>query len=1415
LLTFSFVMVHQFSSRNLPASIISITCICLVLCSISAFSQTGIYINNDDPYTTNTKVRIDVKILDADSIIMSHDPAFPSAIWVKATKTLEWELLPTDGKKELYIKYKDKDGNVSRLIKERIILDTTPPKNGDIEINYGNNYVNFLDNVVIESEILGADWIMVSESPDFSLARWEAFYPKIKYSFKGSDGKRKIYVKFKDHAGNESEVFEDELTIDTAPPTDQKIEIIHGAIVLDSATGNKYLNEHNTIVDLKLFVKEGKYMKIANGGAFFGLKWRLYSDQHLDWELGNFKDGKYKVGVVYRDVAKNETRTVSDEIIVDTSPPFGERITISDNDFYTKTSEVSLKIAAVDANKMIISENKDFKGAKWEKFKTYKTWKFSEEDGEKRIYVKFMDIAENESNVTSDVIIKDKTPPVNGKIIINEGDKKTLFASAHAQVFAEGANFMQISNRSDFAGATWKSYHNNAVFVPLDKTPGMKKIYARFKDDAGNISEGISGEILLEVKPVAMKLAIDDDAVYCNKPNRTVQIHLFAKEAKEMKISNSPNFEGSNWEAYIERKEWVLSENEGEKRVYAKFRSNTQTESETVSDEIILDTSSPLAKEIVLNKGLPNTFNKKVAVRVLAQNAIYMQVSEDSTFANLPWSGYTNRHFYYVFHKFSGIHTLYARFKDEAGNISNTVSGKVKIQINPISIAIFIDNNATYCTHPERKVRLYIEARSATEMMLSNSENFSGQNWVPYKKEIDWVLEEGEGTKKVYLKLRSKTGIESDPKHDEIILDIDPPTNTNIKIDGGNERTTKPSIEVSLFAQGAISQQLSKYPDFKNAKWLPYNTNPLKYFIGNEGGTYTLYARFKDISGNISEAVSASIIKEIQPHNGVIQINNDEPYTTNMQGNVEVELLTVRATEMLLSESEDFSDANWQPIKKSVKWQLSNSDGVKSIYAKFRSSTLNESNTVKDEILLDRTPPQNCAVAFDNSVWLRYLNPNQIQVKLQAQDVYQVQISEYKNFTGRPWRAYTDKPFPFRVSNAEKNVTLFTRFKDFYGNISDTIVTPVEMDITPPENNTFIINEGALHTNNTSVTIHSYSEDAVEMRIANSQNTLKTAQWQSFSKSTPWQLDKGADNVKIVYVQYKDKQGNVSKTETKKVELDRTAPQNAILKVDGNIYCNHPGGEIRLKLKADGSTKMMIANDQGFTNSQWETYTTKKIWKLQEGDGKKDIFVKYGDEAGNESRVIHIEPVLDRIAPEAINMSINSDATLTNKSKVKLNLDASEAYEMIISNTNTFGLPAKWEPYSPNKTWLLKGQDGNKTVYVKFRDKAGNESSVLQKSISLDTEAPVIYTFEINKGETMVDGLDVELFLKVKYMDGLPDARYMQVSNTKDFSAASWETFNEQVSWRMRGNGLQKVYVRLKDEAGNISVPFSDNLTVY
>lgn len=94
--------------------------------------------------------------------------------------------------------------------------------------------------------------------------------------------------------------------------------------------------------------------------------------------------------------------------------------------------------------------------------------------------------------------------------------------------------------------------------------------------------------------------------------------------------------------------------------------------------------------------------------------------------------------------------------------------------------------------------------------------------------------------------------------------------------------------------------------------------------------------------------------------------------------------------------------------------------------------------------------------------------------------------------------------------------------------------------------------------------------------------------------------------------------------------------------------------------------------------------------------------------------------------PPAGTIIINNGAQYTNSATVNLSLSAADSgsgmgpgAEMRFSNDNSI-----WSSpgaYAANKSWDLTSESGAKTVYVKFKDAAGNWSDAFSDTITLDT----------------------------------------------------------------------------------------------
>jgi len=99
----------------------------------------------------------------------------------------------------------------------------------------------------------------------------------------------------------------------------------------------------------------------------------------------------------------------------------------------------------------------------------------------------------------------------------------------------------------------------------------------------------------------------------------------------------------------------------------------------------------------------------------------------------------------------------------------------------------------------------------------------------------------------------------------------------------------------------------------------------------------------------------------------------------------------------------------------------------------------------------------------------------------------------------------------------------------------------------------------------------------------------------------------------------------------------------------------------------------------------------------------------------------------DKTPPANAAVTINGDAPYANQAAAVLQLAAEDEgpLEMLVSGHADFR-DAAWKPFQASLPYDLGEGDGEKTVYAKFRDAAGNESPAVSDGILLDTAPPVV-----------------------------------------------------------------------------------------
>ncbi len=318
---------------------------------------------------------------------------------------------------------------------------------------------------------------------------------------------------------------------------------------------------------------------------------------------------------------------------------------------------------------------------------------------------------------------------------------------------------------------------------------------------------------------------------------------------------------------------------------------------------------------------------------------------------------------------------------------------------------------------------------------------------------------------------------------------------------------------------------------------------------------------------------------------------------------------------------------------------------------------------------------------------------------------------------------------------------------------------------TAPPSGTIVINGGAAYVTSTGVTLALSATDTLsgmgQMRFSN--DGVSWSVWEAYGTSKAWTLTSG-DGTKTVYVQYRDNAGNISGSFTDTIGLDTIAPSGTIVINGGAAYATSTG--VTLALSAtdtlSGMGQMRFSND-GVSWSVWEAYGTSKAWTLTSGDGTKTVYVQYRDNAGNISGSFTDTIGLDTIAPSGM-IVINGGADYTTSTGVTLALSATDTLsgmgQMRFSNNDSSW--STWEAYGTSKAWTLTSGDGTKTVYVQYRDNAGNISGSFTDTIGLDTIAPS-GTIVINGGAAYTTSTGVTLALSAT--DTLSGMGQMRFSN--------------------------------------------------
>ncbi|MDF1563664.1 MAG: carboxypeptidase regulatory-like domain-containing protein [Deltaproteobacteria bacterium] len=467
--------------------------------------------------------------------------------------------------------------------------------------------------------------------------------------------------------------------------------------------------------------------------------------------------------------------------------------------------------------------------------------------------------------------------------------------------------------------------------------------------------------------------------------------------------------------------------------------------------------------------------------------------------------------------------------------------------------------------------------------------------------------------------------------------------------------------------------------------------------------------------------------------------------------------------------------------------------------------------------------------AFAINAGAEFTNDPVVTLSLGNQNAVAMRISHDSSFTDPALGDTAFGPFAqtpsFTLVGSDGTKTVYVQYQDAAGSSGPVFSSSIVLDTTPPQSVGLVIDQGSPYTNDAGAIV-SLQLPAVDdaapgadrssgvdaMRISNDP-AFAGASFVPYELSRVWTLaTPGSDGSKTVYVEYRDRAGNVSAPASDGIVLDRQAPTlvaGTFQIAGGAAYTRR--ASVVLTLSSPDATRMAFSQDAGFPVKVYEPYADARIYDLLPGDGPKSVHLLLMDEAGNEAGPFQANITLDTTEPGAVTLTLTGtiagglpSSSLTGSRTVDLTIGASDASGLdrmwIANDAGLVG--ATQEPFATSKPgWTLPAgaADGPIAVYLIVSDLAGNTGRTTA-TIVLDTTPPELPSLTITQGAyTTSPTVDLRL--------GAVGATQMFISG-QVAAAANTNTWipyqtGQQVPLVASPEGARSVTVRYRDAAGN------------
>jgi sugar lactone lactonase YvrE len=270
-------------------------------------------------------------------------------------------------------------------------------------------------------------------------------------------------------------------------------------------------------------------------------------------------------------------------------------------------------------------------------------------------------------------------------------------------------------------------------------------------------------------------------------------------------------------------------------------------------------------------------------------------------------------------------------------------------------------------------------------------------------------------------------------------------------------------------------------------------------------------------------------------------------------------------------------------------------------------------------VTLENAPPPAPPIADHLTINGGALTATSVNVRLDVSasnaDSSQNGLSMSFSNDGATWSSWQDYAgwTLWQLPSGNGMKTVYGRFQDSAGAISSTVSDTILLDTGVQPEYSVTINNGALYTNKIAVQLTiSAKPQAAEMQVSNDGGFIGVA-WEPYSAHKAWEITRyrNQEITRLVYVRFRDADGNVSSLYLDDIILDTNPPH-------GHISVAEQGALLELTATDDlsGVASMRISAQPNFGDASWEPFSARRTWDFSDSP---TIYVQFRDTADNLS----------------------------------------------------------------------------------------------------------------------------------------------------------------------------------------------------